>query len=241
MILKFNEEVAEFLSLDLNQLFSKKIVAIDEISSHLVETLVINIFNVTRKYQIEEFAVDDMARLLFLLFKYGKLGVSIRSQQSMLLEMSNEYTKAVPDLCLETLHGSKKLLVQEDKSWRSVERVTPQMVSAQLVAEMVAAFQQNVITLACQGQSVDEFEQDMLGIVMSGTCPTFYRMKLTEKLSQHVKIGKVPAFETELWEYSIPNPPVDDYMNALLYQENALHIAQCFEAMKHLVSKNLAH
>ena len=60
----FNEDVKEYLSLDLHHLFFK-IVSHDQISSHLIETFVIDIFNVTQKYQKEISALNDMMQILF--------------------------------------------------------------------------------------------------------------------------------------------------------------------------------
>ena len=75
---------------------------------------------------------------------------------------------------------------------------------------------------------------------MLGTCPTFYRMLITQDLSESVKNGCVTGFEMELWQYTVPQSfLVQNDANALLYPDSAMHIAQCYEGFKQLISKTM--
>ena len=157
-----------------------------------------DILAVTQTNRYEESAVGDMTRMMFLLFNYDDMGLAIRSRETLKLEMCNQVTRANPNICVQTLNGSKKVVVQEDKSYRIGETLDSVTVYAQLAAEMVAAFQENVRLLKMKGLQHDWEEQDMLGIVMMGTCPTFFRMNMTTTLSDSVKYGHYPEQETIL-------------------------------------------
>ena len=104
---------------------------------------------------------------------------------------------------------------------------------------MIAAFQTDENYFFELNRQKFEHDQQMFGIMMLGTCPTFYRMNITHKLSNCVKHGERPKLETELCYYSVPGALMWNYTNSLLYHDDAKHIAQCYEGLKQLISKSL--
>ena len=234
--ISFNDATQEFLQLDLPKVLFQEVIDLSGIKFKIVRMLVLDIIAVLRTNQAQEAAVDNMARMMFFLFDYDDIGLTIRSQEVLNLEMSNKVTKATPDICIEQLNGSKILVVQEDKSYLYGLQSSSAIVIPQLVAEMIAAFQTNLRRLQDLGRIDEINEQQMLGIVMIGSSPTFYRMNVTPQLSDCIKFGHRPEFETVIWQYVIPNRPSTS-VNAILYKASALHIAECYEALKHLISK----
>ena len=235
-----NQDTQEFLSLDLPKMFYADVVDFKSISSDMVDAVITAIFMVTQKYRSDEPAVNDLAKAFFRLFKYHKMGLPIHSQPILKLKMSNSVTMANADVCIEMITGSKLLVVQENKSWAVGDTATSDDVSPQLVAEMIAAFQSNAhLPFGPKRRKQGHSEQQMFGIILLGTCPTFYHMHITQELSESVKLGCRPESETILWQYTIPNIPADNVVNAVLYHRSAKHISHCYEGLKHLLSKTM--
>jgi hypothetical protein len=154
--------------------------------------------------------------------------------------MSNRKTQAIPDMCIETFELSIKLVVQEDKSYNvgndrhlMGHRPALKEPEAQLMAKTIAAFQENVRIFKRLGKTDVPTCQLIPGIVMLGTCPTFYLTYMTQELSNCVKYGERPNSDTLVKKYMIPNLPIN-ISDVMLSGSHAKHIAICYESFKRL-------
>jgi hypothetical protein len=68
---------------------------------------------------------------------------------------------------------------------------------------------------------------------MVGTSPTFYKVKVTEKLSTAVKEGQFPKEQTIVYEHlpAIPRP-LRHLSEGMKEMDNRRAIVTCFEAFK---------
>ena len=193
----FEPDVEEFLSLDLSDLTTRQKIDLSGIRSRIVKTVLKDLVAVTKTHRNEEplprkgSAVDDLSKSLFQMFEYDSEDRSIRTRENFDLEMANGRTRSTPDLCIESMDLSIKLVVQEDKNfnvgndkhlanplWGKGHHPEPQ-----LMAEIIAAFQENVRIYERTARDEIPSEQTIPGIVMLGTCPTFYTTKITAQLS----------------------------------------------------------
>ncbi|KAJ8590252.1 hypothetical protein M405DRAFT_687501, partial [Rhizopogon salebrosus TDB-379] len=84
------------------------------------------------------------------------------------------------------------LLVEENKRPRANQDARPQ-----LVAEAVAAFQENN-RMRARHRKPKIQEQIIPGIMMIGTSPTFYKIRVTERLSDAISRGDYPEEKTTI-------------------------------------------
>jgi hypothetical protein len=167
----FNSDVIEFLSHDLSSVIAQQSIDWSTVKSRFVRTVIKDLIGVHR-----ESAVDDLSKSIFQLFEYDSGDRSIRTREILDLDMANSRTQAIPDICIETLELSIKLIVQSYNVGNDRQGHHPE---AQLMAEAVAAFQENVKTYKRLGKSDIPKAQLIPGIVMLGTCPTFYLINMT--------------------------------------------------------------
>ena len=111
-------------------------------SEESVKTVIKDMIAVTRTHRSEESAVDDLAKSVLQLFEYDADSYAIRTREALYLEMANSKTQATPDICIESADLSIKLL--EDKSYNVGNDRFLMNPEAQLIAEALAAFQENV-------------------------------------------------------------------------------------------------
>jgi hypothetical protein len=148
--------------------------------------------------------------------------------------MSRARTQAIPDVCIETTELSIKLLVQEDKNYNYGNNRMTQNPEAQLVAEAVAAFQENARIYKRLGRRAIPSSQLIPGIIMLGTCPTFYQIRVTSELADYVKHGEQPSTKTTVKKYIIEDLPIN-ISDVMLSSEHARYIAECYESFRCLV------
>ena len=231
-----NSDVREFLSYNISQVNFQQHIEWDKIGSKIVKRVIKDLVSVTKTHRSEESAVDDLAKSILQMFDYDYGDRTIRTRETIDLDMANGKTQANPDICVEDTKLSIKLLVQEDKSYNvgNDKRVLGHSPEAQLVAEAIAAFQDNV--RVCDRLGITELSNNKVipGIVLLGTCPTFYLIPVNTELSDNVKQGTEPSKDTVVKKYIIPNLPVN-MSDAMLSSDNALHIAKCFECFRNYV------
>jgi hypothetical protein len=229
----FNSDVIEFLSHDLSNVIAQQSIDWPTIKSRFVRTVIKDLIGVTKTHKS---AVDDLFKSIFQLFEYDSGDRSIRTREILDLDMANSRTQAIPDICIETLELSIKLIVQEDKSYNvgNDRHFMGHHPEAQLMAEAVAAFQENVKIYKRLGKSDIPKAQLIPGIVMLGTCPTFYLINMTQELADSVKRGEEPTYETLVKKYMIPNLPIN-LSDVMLSKEHMLHIAACYKVFKKFV------
>jgi len=177
----------------------------------------------------EESAVDDFARRLLSLLGYDDPDRIICLQKNIPLFMCGGHTNANTDVCVID-ENLRILLVQEDRKY--LDALDPE---PQLIAEAIAAFQQNN-SLESPGLQPPIQAKTIPGITMIGSTPTFYKITITQDLVQAVETGQYPANQTTVHKLV---PPVDD--PARLKQDgmrplnNRAVILSCFEAFKQFV------
>ncbi|EFJ36949.1 hypothetical protein SELMODRAFT_403783 [Selaginella moellendorffii] len=195
---QFNQEVAEFLDLNLEVVRPKTKGVVSSQVKHVAKDLIA----VTKSHRNDESAVDDMSKSLLQLFDYDSGERSVRTRCTLQLEMSNRKTEATPDVCVEDEDSSIRLLVGKVRNLKGHHPVP------QLIADAIAAYQENVDL--CERLVLPAYpgEKVIPGIVMLGTRPAFYLIHMTKALSDCVKQGEKPEFVTMVQEYVPPNLPV---------------------------------
>ncbi|KAN0139599.1 hypothetical protein V8E53_002628 [Lactarius tabidus] len=135
----------------------------------------------------EESAVDDFASTLLRSMGYVSRGRVIRERKDLHLLVCGDIKRAQTDVCIMD-QNQMLLLVQEDK--RYLDDTNPE---PQLIAEAIAAFNEN-----------NRIRQDILhmvpldfkimpGIIMKGTSPVFYKIEVTKALAANVGAGTYPG------------------------------------------------
>lgn len=201
-------------------------------------TVIKDMIAVTKIHCFEESAVDDLAKSIFKLFDYDDKDRAIRTREVLDLKMANSKTQATPDICIETMELSIKLLVQEDKSYKvgNDRHLMGNNPEAQLIAEAVAAFQENVKIYKRLGKpDIDIPKQYTFpGIIMLGTCPTFYLIPISEQLADCINFGIEPINETIVMKYVIPNLSIN-ISDTMLSPKHARIISYCYQSFKKYV------
>jgi hypothetical protein len=232
---EFSEDVREILNIDLSNVSALRNIDWKSMNRKQVSRFVKQIFSVTKTHMNEESAVDDFARTVLECFNYDDDDLVIRSREELRLDMCGHRTSAKPDLCVETSVLTIKLLVQEDKSYqvsmdRTFSNTNPE---AQVIAEAIAAFQENNKTLRRLRLPLKE-SQTIPCITMLGTYPTFYLFHVTQNLADAVKEGEEPENISVVKRYTIPitGLPLGD---ALLDNGIKHHAFQCYAALRDLI------
>lgn len=148
---------------------------------------------------VHESAVDDFAMALFRVVGYVSQAWVARSRMPIPLTICGETRSAQADVCLLN-DRCIILLVQEDKRYLSDAPPEPQ-----LIAEAVAAFQQNN-AIRRYKLGVPELEEEVMpGIIMVGAFPVFYKITVTRELADCVASGRFPQSETHVLSCSPSN------------------------------------
>lgn len=237
---KVIEDIRELLDIDLSAVDVFERIDTTAIDSDSVSRFVKDINAVTKTHKFQESAVDDFAKTIFQIFQYDYADLSIRTREELILEMCGGTTNAKPDICIETMTSSIKLLVQEDKSYNvaNSENFTGSNPEAQLIAEVIAAFQKNTKIREGRILNLPEKESQLMPcITLLGTYPTFYLFEVTKDLINAVKNGEEPDKETRVKKYQIPlrSIPLGDTMLSQIYKPK---IFQCYVAFRKFVVSN---
>jgi len=154
------------------------------------------------------------------------------------------------DVCIvDRANNGILLLVQEDKRGSVTYDARPQ-----LIAEALAVFQYNNLQRTLVGQPeltekvsdhcyvfyyflADAENQEMPGITMFGTSPTFFRIPITDDLARAVRGGICPENETvvlvHMPEVPRPHRRLSEGMRPL---DNRRVFLQCYEAFKRFIN-----
>ncbi|KAI9458774.1 hypothetical protein F5148DRAFT_1287320 [Russula earlei] len=154
------------------------------------------------------------------------------------------------DVCIvDRSRNDVLLVVQED---RRLENREPVNARAQLVAEAVAAFNENNIQRDAVGlppfvEKARDFvivdsvlracsSQVIPGIVMVGTSPSFFKIPVTQSLSTHIRHGTYPPEVTCVTYCYPPVPrPARRLSEGMKPLDNRREILKCYEAFKAIV------
>jgi hypothetical protein len=232
----FKDDIRTFLSYDLSSVTIQQEINWSSIHPKNVMTVIKDLIAVTKTHRFEECAVDDLARSILQLFDYDEGDKAIRTREILNLDMANNRTQATPDVCIETMELSIKLLVQEDKSYNvgNDRHLMGNNPEAQLISEAVAAFQENVKIYNRFGKTNVPKRQLIPGITMLGSCPTFYLVPISDDLSYCIKSGLQPAENTVVRRYRISDLPMN-ISDAMLSKKHARMILECYQSFKKYV------
>jgi len=152
----------------------------------------------TRANATQESAIDDLARELLRLLNFEEKGTLLRSRYAIPFLISGDTGRvAQTDLCLIQGSSTILLVIQEDKSIFSHK--DPE---AQVIAEAIAAFQYNNLNRDRAG--FDTVESMIIpAITMIGTRPIFYKIPVTQALSDAVARAQYPAFQTTVFKCTV--------------------------------------
>jgi hypothetical protein len=175
----------------------------------------------------EEGAVDDFVSRLLEILKFKKIGQLIRARKGIEMVMCGKNTHAKTDVCIIDEEGIF-LLVQESKSHKNFSDPEPQ-----IIAEAIAAFQHNNNIRKKYPGLKEIKEYTFPCITMVGTCPTFYKIKVTKELDEAVRSGKYPVLETVVERFNpIVNQIVRSYgMKPLRYRKRILQSFVAFRGV----------
>jgi hypothetical protein len=167
--------------------------------------------------------VDAFALELLRLMRYRTFGRVVTCNVNLTFTMCGKECHAQTDVCAFD-SDSFLLVLQEDK-----RNLSPQPLPvAQLVAEAIAAFEYN--NKLRQNPVLDWM---MLGIIMRGTLPIFYKIHVTQDLVTCVKLGQYPAIVTNIFEH-VPEFPDDENLGMLSLANRRIAL-ECYEAFKAFV------
>ncbi|KAJ3556894.1 hypothetical protein NP233_g11875 [Leucocoprinus birnbaumii] len=148
---------------------------------------------------VVDFAVELLKRLGFV-----KRHRVARTRVEIPILVCGKWHTAKTDVCLvDRLTNEILLIVLEDRRNDPREPSDP---LPQLVAAAIAAFDHN------KGQRSIEQEDELAmppaipGIILSGTTPTFYRIRVTQDLVHHVRHGTFPHDPTNV-HFLVPDLP----------------------------------
>ncbi|RDB22092.1 hypothetical protein Hypma_011101 [Hypsizygus marmoreus] len=143
----------------------------------------------------QESAIHDFAKELLRLLGFEERGTLLRSRYAIPFMISGDTGRvAQTDLCL--VHGSSTILlvIQEDEPL-----ISSKNPEAQVVAEAITTFQYN--NAARDRSGFDELESMTIpAITMIGTRPVFYKIRVTQQLSNAVAMAQYPTTETEVYK-----------------------------------------
>ncbi|KAF9487797.1 hypothetical protein BDN71DRAFT_578874 [Pleurotus eryngii] len=179
----------------------------------------------------EESSVIDFVVALFHALGYIHRPRVVRTRKQLQFLACGETKHAKPDICIiDRSVNDVILLVQEDKRFYSGADA-----DAQLIAEAIAAFQSNNVRRRRAG--LEELDSKIIpGIIMVGTAPSFFKIPVTEQLSECVAQGQYPPTPTivtgHVPDLPRPNRRFSEGMKPL---DNRRVILQCYEAFKQFV------
>ncbi len=159
--------------------------------------------------------------------------VSVRSRKSIPLLMCGEMVYTRPDVCVFHRTEGVLLVVQEDRSrfeldMDSTTTPPPPPPEAQLIAQAIAAFQEN------NRKRLEPLQQARIcGILMDRSFPKFYKIEVTKVLNQAVRHGLHPETTTTVYCHT-PQVP-REIIDGMLPLDNRKILLRCFEAFKRIV------
>ncbi|EFJ07452.1 hypothetical protein SELMODRAFT_429821 [Selaginella moellendorffii] len=239
-------DVLEFLGLDLAPIMQASLrPSRIACSFRAVEILVKSITCVTKTHRFEEVSdIENLSKSLLELFRLDVPGMCVVTRRKLELQIDNTEVDARPGVAVETevvaveteVDGFIRLVVQIDRSFKDRDH-DPE---AEMIASGIAAYQE---LLGKYENFLCESPPEVLllpGIVMRGTCPTFYLMRLSRKMVECVGQGRQPGFSTRVDQYVLPGLVPPSSWDAIIVPEHRAHIAQCLESLKSFIGTTYA-
>ena len=226
----YNDDVIRQLSTtDIGSATKLGKVAADESVDERISEIADLVRSIIFIHMSQESVVDDLGKRLLRLVGIGRIdGVSILGPRELSYTRNNRREiHAKPEVVVEIMGGTIIVVVQEDKSTKSNEI---QDVEAQLVAQMVVAYINNL-------SFIDSKNQTMYGVTLLGTQPTFYKMQLTADIAFSIIEGKSSSTTlTTLYRYALDIRKPTFIMDG---PENVLHMMSCYQALRNIVEESI--
>jgi hypothetical protein len=173
----------------------------------------------------QESAIDDLAKSILEVTGFDEVGTILRTRYDIPLTICADSDRAAKtDICLIHVNSMILLVVQADKTIYSRSKPEPQVI-----AEAIAAFRHN-------NQKREDLGLDPLDamtipcIVMVGTRPSFYKVPVTQQLSDSVATGQYPQQPTYVIRCAPParrraseGMEIPDYRRIALQYYDAFH------------------
>ena len=177
----------------------------------------------------QESAIHDFARELLRLLDFEERGTLLRSRYAIPFMISGDTgCVAQTDLCFMQEGSSTILLIiQEDKTVFSSK--DPE---AQVIAEGIAAFQYN--NAARDRAGLNRFESMVIpAIIVIGTRPIFYKVHVTQALSDAVAMAQYPATQTTVLKCIVAprSGRVSEGMEVPEFRQDILKYYEAFRKM----------
>jgi hypothetical protein len=144
-------------------------------------------------------AVDNFALELFRLTRYHNfaLGYYAKFGVEFTLRVCDQDRIVQTDVCIVD-RNNICLVVQEDRQNAKNPRELPRL--GQLVTKAIAAFDNNNRLRDSMGKKLLS-DYLMPGIIMRGTTPFFYKIKVTQDLVNSVEKGERPTQPTKIYQH----------------------------------------
>ena len=188
----------------------------------------------TNAHRGQETAVGDFTKELLRVLGFEKRGSFLRSRFAIPLTICGDTARvAKTDVCLYHGTGTILLIIQDDKAVTSNKNP-----EAQVVAEAIAAFQYN--NDARVRLDMDPLETMTIpAITMIGTRPTFYKIPVTQQLSDAVISGQYPANQTVVTTCTF-SPPSRRLSEGMEIPDTRREILKYYTAFKGVVEQACA-
>ncbi|KAI9302616.1 hypothetical protein BJ944DRAFT_166914 [Cunninghamella echinulata] len=234
--LTFSDDINEILTFDTSNIENLYKINCDDIESEKLSDFIKYLISATKTHINEESAVDDFTKHLLNIFKYNKGDNLVRSGQALTLGMFGKNVNAKPDICVENIKSTIKLLIHGDKSFTnsSGSSFDIEITESQMVAEAIAAFQNN--NRLKKSFNLHKIDSCTLPcIIMSGTFPIFYLFNITKQLTDDIENGVIPEYDTVINKYQIPAniSIIGDVFYSNIYKKL---IFQCYHSFRKFIN-----
>ncbi|KAK0448166.1 hypothetical protein EV421DRAFT_2008511 [Armillaria borealis] len=183
----------------------------------------------THTHHGQESAIHDFSKeLLHLLGFEERRGTLLRSRHSIPFMICGDVSRAArTDLSLVQGTSTILLIIQEDKI-----QISNKSPEAQAIAGAIAAFQYNNSTRDRNG--LDPLDSMTIpAIAIFGTCPVFYKVPVTQQLSEAVAMGQYPVSETKVVKCVVA-PRSRRLFEGMEVPEFRREVLECYEAFRRI-------
>lgn len=180
-------------------------------------------------------AIHDFAKELLRLLGFEERGTLLRSRYAIPFTIcGDDRRSAQTDLCLVQGTTTILLVIQEDQTV-----VTARNPEAQVIAEAVATFQFN--NAARDRYGLDRLDSMTIpAITVFGTRPAFYKIPVTQELSDAVTMGQYPVSKTEVVKCVVA-PPSRRLHEGMEVPEFRREVLQHYEAFRRMSKECWEH
>ncbi|KAF8904770.1 hypothetical protein CPB84DRAFT_656135 [Gymnopilus junonius] len=175
-------------------------------------------------------AVTDFAVALFHSIGYVHRPRAIHTRKTLRFMVCGEHKDVKPNICIVDRESNDIILVVQEDTYFGC--VNPH---AQLIAEAIAAFQNNNNRRQMVG--LRKCDRKVIpGIIMVGTSPSFFKIPVSQELVRCVERGQYPPTPTIVTGH-VPDVPRPDrrFSEGMKPLDSRCAILQCYEAFKRFI------